>query len=251
MKTMLTILLAAALATFGSTPVLAQDATIQIIHNSPDPAAATVDIYVNGGMDPAVPDLPFRGATGLVTLPADTDLVVGIAPGNSSGPEDILATWTFNLPAGSQTVVMASGLLGDDFDLFVNSLETSAPAGEFGVLAFHGAPDAPSVDVGAAGVGTLITDLAYQTFQGYLFVPAADYILTIAPTGGQPIAGFVAPLEMLGGNTAVVFASGYLNMEPTFGLYAALNDGTVVPLTADDSVATEVSTLDGLKAIYR
>jgi hypothetical protein len=251
MKTMLTIALALALAIIGVGSALAQDATIQIIHNSPDPAAATVDIYVNAGSDPAVPDLAFRAATGLINLPADTDLEVGIAPGNSSGPGDILATWTFNLPAGSKTVVMANGLLGDDFDLFTFGLETMAPAGEVAVAAFHGAQDAPAVDVGAAGVGTLITGLQYQTFQGYLNVPASDYILTVAPTGGEVIAGFDAPLSGLGGNAIVVFASGFLGMEPTFGLFAALNDGTVVPLTPNGSVSTEMTTLDSMKALYR
>lgn len=251
MKTMNTIVLATVLTFFGAGSALAQEASIQIIHNSPDPAAATVDIYVNGGSEPAVPDLAFRAATGLIALPADTDLVVGIAAGNSSGPGDILATWTFNLPAGSKTVVMANGLLGDDFDLFTFGLETMAPAGEVAVAAFHGAQNAPAVDVGAAGVGTLIPNLEYQTFQGYLNVPAADYVLTVAPVGGQVIAGFDAPLSGLGGNAIVVFASGFLGMEPTFGLYAALNDGTVVPLSPNGSVATEPSTLDGMKALYR
>lgn len=251
MKTSKIMLLVGIIALLGAGSALAQNATIQIIHNSPDPAAGTVDIYVNAGATPAVPDLAFRAATGLITLPANTDLVVGIAPGNSTGPEDILATWTFNLPDGSMTVVMASGLLGDDFDLFTNELVTTAPAGEVGILAFHGAPDAPAVDVGADGVGTLVPNLEYQTFQGYLFVPEADYILTVAPTGGEIIAGFDAPLTGLGGAAAVVFASGFLGMDPAFGLFAALPDGTVVPLTPNGSVSTEEVSLGHVKAMFR
>ncbi|MDX2475297.1 MAG: DUF4397 domain-containing protein [Candidatus Krumholzibacteria bacterium] len=251
MKTTRIMILVSAIALFTVGAAVAQEATIQIIHNSPDPAATTVDIYVNAGADPAVPDLAFRAATGLITLPSDTDLVVGIAPGNSSGPEDVLANWTFNLPSGSMTVVMASGLLGDDFDLFTNALETGGASDMVGILAFHGAPDAPAVDVGAMGVGTLISNLEYQTFQGYLYVPAADYILTVAPTGGEIIAGFDAPLSGLGGGAAVVFASGFLGMEPGFGLYAALTDGVVIPLTPNGSVATEEVSLGTVKALYR
>lgn len=251
MKTSRNVFLAGIIALFGSSAATAQDATIQIIHNSPDPAAAVVDIYVNAGETPAVPDVPFRAATGLITLPADTDLVVGIAPGNSAGPEDVIANWTFNLPAGSMTVVMASGLLGDDFDLFTNALETTAAAGEVGILAFHGAPDAPTVDVAAIGVGTLVPGLEYQTFQGYLPVPAADYVLTVAPAGDEAIAGFMAPLSGLGGAAAVVFASGFLGMEPAFGLYAALSDGTVIALEPDNTVSTESTSLGDLKASYR
>jgi hypothetical protein len=159
------------LVALSSGSAFAQDATVQIIHNSPDPAAATVDIYINGGAMPAIEDLGFREATALVSLPAGVDLEVGIAPGSSTGPADILATWTYNLPAGSSTVIMASGLLGDDFDLFVNPLETMAMPGEVGILVFHGSPDAPTVDIAALGVGTLFPSLAYQTFQGYTYVP--------------------------------------------------------------------------------
>ena len=251
MTTKMLSIIIAALALFGAGNALAQDATVQIIHNSPDPAAASVDIYVNAGAAPAIADLGFREATGLVTLPAEVDLEVGIAPGGSTGPADILATWTFNLPTGSSTVVMASGLLGDDFDLFVNELVTTAMPGEVGVLAFHGAPDAPTVDVGAIGVGTLFGSLEYQMFQGYGFVPAADYTLTVAPAGDAPIAAFEAPLSGLGGAAAVVFASGYLGQEPGFGLFAALPDGVVLPLTPNNTVSTEETSLDNFKALYR
>lgn len=250
MKALKLMTFAVVLTVFGAGMAFA-DATIQIIHNSPDPAAATVDIYVNAGDEPAVPDLAFRAATGLITLPSDVDLVVGIAPGNSMGPEDVIANWTFNLPAGGQFVVMANGLLGDDFDLFVNALETSAMMGEVGVLAFHGAQDAPAVDIGAVDVGILFGNLGYQTFQGYGYVPAADYTLTVAPAEGSPIAAFTAPLSGLDGGAAVVFASGFLGMDPAFGLFAALPDGTVLELPADNTVDNDEITMDGLKAIYR
>ena len=247
----LTIITLAFIALTGIGTASAQEATIQIIHNSPDPAAATVDIYVNAGAEPAIAGLAFRAATGLVQLPANTDLAVGIAAGGSSGPEDIIATWTYNLPEGSMTVVMANGILGDDFDLFVNALETSAASGEVGVLAFHGAQDAPAVDIGADGVGVLVPGLEYQTFAGYIYVPAADYILTVAPAGGEAIAGFDAPLSGLGGGAAVVFASGFLSGTPSFGLFAALPDGVVLPLTPNGSVATEPATMEQVKSLFR
>lgn len=231
-------------------PTRDTDAIIQIIHNSPDPAAAYVDIYVNGGDTPAIDDLAFRAATGLVSLPSGVDLEVGIAPGSSMGPEDILATWTFNLEAGSKTVVMANGLLGDDFNLFTNELMVNAK-NDVSILAFHGAQDAPAVDVAAVGVGNLIENLMYQTFQGYLTVPAADYILTVAPAGGSPIAAFNAPLSAIPGQSVVVFASGFLGMDPGFGLFAALNDGTVLELTPENSVATQSTSLSGVKAMFR
>ncbi|MBE0567828.1 MAG: DUF4397 domain-containing protein [Krumholzibacteria bacterium] len=246
-----TIVLATAMFLCGAGAATAQTATIQVIHNSPSPAAASVDIYLNGAGPAAVGGLGFRQATGLVDLPAGS-YTVGIAPGGSSGPGDVIASFgPYDLAAGSQTVIMAAGELGSDFGLFVAGLQTAAPGGQVSVLAFHGAPDAPTVDVAALGVGNIFPGLAYLAFQGYLTVPAADYVLTVAPAGGSPIAAFDAPLSGLGGGTAVVFASGYLGASPAFGLFAALNDGTVLALPANDTVDAEDASWSGFKAAYR
>ena len=206
----------------------ADDAVIQIIHNSPSTDAAVVDIYLNDGSAPAVDDLAFQEATGMIELAAGS-YTIGIAPGSSTGPGDIIASFgPVDLDAGSQTVIMAAGELGDDFTLVFNELVTTATSGNVGLLAFHGSPDAPTVDITAEGVGVLVTALQYLTFQGYIEVPEGDYVLGIGPTGAAPIIEFDVPLSGLGGSTAVAFASGYLNGTPGFGLLAALNDGTVV-----------------------
>jgi len=246
MKFTYRIALTLALVSILAVSAQAQDALVQIIHNSPDPAAATVDIYVNAGPAPAIEDLGFREATGLVTLPAGVDLDVGIAPGNSTGPGDIIATFTYNLPADSRTVIMAAGLLSGSpsFDLYTNELQETAAGGEVGLLAFHGSPDAPTVDVIAVGVGTLFDDLEYATFQGYLAVPEGDYTLWITPGDDplNPVVAYAVSLTGLGGGTAVVFASGYLSGSPAFGLFAALVDGTVVefPTTAIETASVQI-----------
>jgi hypothetical protein len=241
-------------------PALAQDANVQIIHNSPDPAAASVDIYLGDTL--AVPGLGFRQATGITPLPADTDLMVGVAPGGSSSSADVIAWFPVNLPVGDY-VVMAAGVLdpmlpgnpdGLDtaFNLYVEALETSAAGGNVGLLAFHGAPDAPAVDVNAVGVGTLFGDLAFGEFQGYLPVPPATYTLEITPAGlpNSVVARFAAPLDGLGGGAAVVFASGFLGAKlDGFGLFAALADGTVLPLESV-AVASEATSLGAVKAAY-
>jgi len=258
MKSMLTILTVLAM-TAGL--AVAQTATVQVIHNSPDPAAASVDIYIGmGTTEPAIPDFGFRTATGLVELPAETELQIGVAPGNSTDSGDVLAWFPVTLPAGSMTVVMATGVLdpmsitnpdgvSTGFTLVTNELVTSASAGNVGLLAYHGAPDAPTVDVVAAGVGVLVPGLAYTDFAGYLEVPAATYTLQVTPAGMNESVLFQydAPLDALGGGTAVVFASGTLS---DFGLYAALNDGTVIQLPIS-TVSNEDASMSGLKQTYR
>jgi len=134
-----------AIAFCGGT-ALAQTADAQVIHISPDPAAAAVDIYINDEM--ALDDFAFRAATPVLQLPAEVELVIGVAPGNSAGPQDIIATFPVTLMTGGIYVVMAAGVLdaslpgnpdGIDttFNLYVNELVTSAPAGQVGLLAFH------------------------------------------------------------------------------------------------------------------
>ena len=105
------------------------------------------------------------------------------------------------------------------------------------VLVSHGATDAPAVDIWAND-DRIISNLFYDgqgTFFAPIEVPAADYILGVAPTGSDIIAAFSAPLSGLGGGSAFVFASGFLSGaddDPAFGLFAALTDGTVLTLPA-------------------
>lgn len=251
-------LVIAALCLFLSTQLFGQTAKVQIIHNSADVAAATVDIYLDGGMTPAIDDFAFRSATGFIDLPTSVD--VGIAPGNSTGPSDIIATFPFSLMANETYVVLATGVLDPmmydtttngasaiAFDLKVlTPADTSATMGSIALAAAHGAPDAPTVDVLANG-GVLIDSLVYGTSQGYLTVPAAEYVLDVTPEADNStiVASYYVDLSPLSGSAAVVFASGFL--DPTmnqngqaFGLFAALPSGDVVELGTIGSARAQV-----------
>lgn len=224
--------------------VEAQTADVQIIHNAPDPGVAVVDVYVNGAK--ALTNFEFRQATGI--LPLDAGVVdVGFAGPGSSGPGDIIATVSVDLMADSSYVIMATGALNGSLPANPEAISTAlglevfaplttlASGGQVGLLAYHGVPDAPSVDVRAAGVGILFGDLAFRAYYGYLDVPESSYTLSVTVAGqpGTVVASYTADLAGLGGGTAVVFASGYLADDlalPDFGLYVALNDGTVIQL---------------------
>ena len=57
----------------GVASLAMSQAQIQIIHNSADLAAATVDVRINGSFaDPSLDDLAFREATPFLTVPAGT-----------------------------------------------------------------------------------------------------------------------------------------------------------------------------------
>ncbi|HRU60099.1 MAG: DUF4397 domain-containing protein [Bacteroidia bacterium] len=227
------------------------NARVQVIHNSADPAAAVVDVY--GNSNPLIPDFAFRTATPFIDVPAGVDITIGIAPGTSTSVNDTIPglSTTVNLTAGQSYVVIANGVTAPasfavnpdgrptSFALYVKPAvrEAGTDGGNVDFFAFHGATDAPTVDVIARGVATLVDDAAYGDFTGYLSVPAALYTLDVTPAAGSlVVASFAADLSTLGGGSAVVFASGFL--DPTtnqngeaFGLFAALANGTVVPFT--------------------
>ncbi len=228
-------------------------AKLQIIHNAADPAAAVVDLYVNG--DLFRDNFGFREATAFVELPAGT-YAVGVAPGNSTSVSDVIATFNFDLEAGESYIAVANGVLNPaDFDASVNSiafnvfpfvgarLQANEPD-KIDLLVFHGATDAPAVDVRTAGT-VLVSDIAYGEFDGYITVDPGNYILDITPAGSTtPVAQFSAPLSTAVGAAATVLASGFLNPEANqdgtpFGLIAVLADGTVITLPPFTSSVAE------------
>lgn len=201
-------------------------ATVQIIHNSASP---TVDIYVDSIL--AIENFVYRTATELLTLP--TSFTVGIAPAGGS----VIAEFPFSLEDGGSYVVVATGLLGNmdtPFNLAATGTTFGASTNDLvGLEIYHGSTDAPSVDISANGEIILTNNLSYGNFSGFQEVPVKDYTLGVAPTGGDNIAEFFAPLSTLNGASVVVFASGFLSGEkPMFGLFAVLNSGAVLALPA-------------------
>ena len=92
------------------------------------------------------------------------------------------------------------------------------------------AKEFPSANVGA---GTIVDDLAYTEFQGYLELPTADYTLQINTADGSTgVVAYAAPLATLAldGAALVAIASGFLDPSqnsdgPAFGVYVALPAG--------------------------
>jgi hypothetical protein len=226
-------------------------AEAQVIHNAADPAAQTVDVYLDGTL--AVDNLSFREATPFVDrLASGVGIDVGVAPSTSNGPGDIIASQTVTLTAGKAHTVVANGVLtpGDfapnpdgasiGFEFFAaGGADSTAAAGEVGLRAVHGATDAPTVDIDEGGT-TLLDNLAYgDVTTNYLSVEAEEKLLAITPADSDaPVAAFQADLSGLGGTAATVLASGFLDPAanqggPGFALIAALPNGDVVtfPLT--------------------
>ena len=236
----------------------APSARVQVIHNAADPAAAVVDIYLNG--TELLPDFAFRDASPFIDAPAGVPLNIGVAPGNSGGVGDTLVNFVATLTAGETYVVVANGVLDPSgfapnpdqrstaFGLFINAAgqEGSTDPATVEFSALHGSTDAPTVDVDARGVATLVDDAAYGDITGYIGVPPAEYILDVKDASGTvTVASFAADLSGLAGGAAQVFASGFLTPGnnqngPAFGLFAALPNGDVVEFPALTSARVQV-----------
>jgi hypothetical protein len=241
-------------------------ARLQVIHNSADAAAASVDVYVNGAL--LIDDFGFRTAWGFNDVPAGVDLQVGIAPGSSTSAADTIPGLgaTYNLADGVAYVLVANGIVVpagynpvQPFELYpfgpAREAATSG-ANNTDILVFHGATDAPTVDVGETallGGATIVDDLAYGEFAGYLEVPTDDYVLQVRLADGTPVVSYQAPLSTLGlqGAALTVVASGFLdpsvnNNGPAFGLWVALaSGGALVELP----LSTSLQENDGVSAL--
>ena len=205
-------------------------AKVQIIHNSPSP---TVDIYANDGL--LLDDFAYRTATPFVEVPAGTPITLGVALDNSTSAADAIATFEVEFEAGKRYIAVANGVVGGepgfDIDIFDAGQERALNPGRFDLLALHGSPDAPAVDIEARGVGALVTDLAFGEFAGYLQLPLDDYTLDIKAAGTDVVAATIeADITGLAGQSGVAIASGFLANDPAFAVLLVLADGTVVEL---------------------
>ena len=241
-------------------------ARVQVIHNSADAAASTVDVWLNNTL--LLDDFAFQTASPFVDAQAGVDLTVGIAPSNSTMPSDAIAQFNYNLMDGETYIIVANGIVSTSgytpnqpFDLYVyaGARETATSgASNTDILVFHGSTDAPTVDISETAVlggATLVSGLSYGNYSmGYLEPPTNDYTLLIS-SGGNPVASYDAPLATLGldGAAITVLASGFLdpsmnsNGSP-FGLYAATAaGGPLVALPLSTSIE-ENSILSGLVA---
>jgi hypothetical protein len=227
----------------------AQTARLEVIHNSADAAAAVVDVYVNGGSTPFIDNFAFRTSSGFVDVPAGVALSIGVAPGNSTGPGDIIATVPVGpLTSGETYIAIANGIVSPTgytpapafgLDIYTGARETATGgSGTNDVLVYHGATDAPMVDVDELNhvAGQAVNDLSYSEFQGYLALGVQDYMLQVqAASTGTPVAAFDAPLSTLGvdGAALTILASGFLDPSmnsngAAFGLY--VSTGAAGPL---------------------
>jgi len=236
------------------------EARLQIIHNSADAAAAEVDVRVNGDFpDSSLDNLAFRTATPFLNVPASEALEVTVNDPGSIDDSSPLFTQSFNLDPGIAYQVVASGIIsGSGYDpatpfsleVLPQAREEADNPGNTDIMVFHGATDAPVVDVFEPFLGIqLINNISYADFQGYNTLSTDDYVLQVTLENGTAVLQhYRALLATLGleGDAITVLASGFLEPSnnqngPDFGLWAALPEGgDLVELEADSIAQVQV-----------
>lgn len=255
-----------------STVNLLADAQVQIIHNSSDPVAAVVDIYVNGQKLPQLDNFSYRSATPYVPLPAGIDIVVTVANSSSTDVMDGVIK-TFNLGKledNKEYIIVANGVVGTgfnagemgrdiDFDLIVRPGKRYAgKTNQIDVSVFHGVTDAGKVDVYIAKTGEEYSDvpqvlnLNYGESSDFLSLDAGFYNIKLTATSNKDliIGEYSAPLTTASGLGAIVMASGFITPEDEnggvnattygFGLLAVAPLGLVIPIPQLDFASVQI-----------
>jgi len=218
-----------------------KSAFAQILHNSADAAAGTVDVYTRNNLSGtayetvlAANDLAFRAGTAVLPIEfyegGNDSVTVAVAPSSSSSINDAIWTKKYKLAGNSQYLLFANGILPSSsgyspataFDVIAGgaAFQAAGGTGFTDVNIFHGVTDAPTVDVveTAPGNATLADDLSYGEFSGYNAVSSANnYTVEVRDASGtvNPLGGnFFLPLGLnpqANGAAIVVFASGFLD----------------------------------------
>lgn len=223
-------------------------ARVQVIHNSADMAAETVDVWLDDTL--LLDDFMFRTASPFIDAPSNQEFTISIKGPDSQNAENPIWSQNYTLDEGETYVLIANGIVSqsgympmEPFDIYVYTMgrEMATNNDNTDLLIFHGSTDAPTVDIVeiGQGAGIIIDDISYGTFNGYLELPTEDYVLDIRDMSGEnSVVKYAAPLSTLGldGAALIAVASGFLNPDnnsngDAFGLWVALpTGGELIPL---------------------
>ncbi len=184
-------------------------ASVRVIHASPD--TPPVDVYVNttpGAGAPNFTNLAFRQATSYVPLPS-ANYRFRVTPSGATSPVPIDATAAID--GATDYTIAAIGLLSGTpaiSPLVLVDDNTINPT-QARVRFVHASPDAPAVDIFAAGLVTPVWDaVSFGTSGGYRTLNPGSYNLEVRLDAGGGLALSIPNLVLDAGKVYTVFAVG-------------------------------------------
>ncbi len=207
---MKTILSAAAILAFSGAAFA--DASVRVIHASPD--APAVDVLVNGGNVPAFTNFSFGQAVGPVAVPGgsyDIDVVPtgGMAPG-------VIDVNGLSLMDNTNYTIAAIGTLANIQPLVLIDDNTLDPTNAR-IRFVHASPNAPAVDITLTD-GTVLfagTEFGNAASEGYLSVPGGIYDLQVRLAGTSDVVLDLPGIAVDNNAVYSVFALGLVGNEDT------------------------------------
>jgi hypothetical protein len=195
----------------GTAEPPSETANVRVAHMSPN--APNVDVYVDSE-EPVLPDVPFGDVSDYLEVPAGERQVEITAAGD---PDTSVFSGPVPVEAETDYTIAAAGEIGDDADqpfepLVLEDDNSEVGSNEARLRAVHVSPDAPAVDITAAGGDVVLFDGVPYGESGYTTVEANDYTVQIRSdtetNDGEVVADFDVSLN--GGTVYTAFAAGYL-----------------------------------------
>ncbi|HND88456.1 MAG TPA: DUF4397 domain-containing protein, partial [Saprospiraceae bacterium] len=212
----------------GSVTLLSQPrrTNLQVVHNSP---SARMDVYYGGHL--VANNFDFRYFSNIEVY-SDRPATLSIAPDTSTSVKSAVVAFPIALEQGKNTAAYIDGVLGDTatpLALYTREIGFGPLTNDIELTLHHGAPGAPAIDVAVEGMGNVYTDLAYGENSGSIYLPPGVYQIKVKKAGTEQVVGeFEADLSQLAPiKAANVFASGFTDKNPVFGLwYTSLDYNT-------------------------
>ena len=198
----------------GDASAQAGDARLRVLHASPD--APAVDVYLDGSE--AVSDLAFGSITDYVPVPSGAH-AVQVFPSSANGSgTPVIDVPTLTLDAGKDYTVAAVGKLADIEPVVLVDNNGAPAAGNAHIRVVHASPDAPNVDIFAAGAGVVVPDLAFKEASAYLPLPAGSYDLEVRGAGSQTAVLSLPDTQLEAGRVYTAFAIGLAAGDPALSV---------------------------------
>lgn len=204
-------------------------ADLQIVHNLKD---VKVDLYVDNEL--LIRDFTAYAASPFISIPADKEIMVGIAPLNSQSAADVVQKIPLTLKANTAGIVVIGAQPDNPAAAALNltdKVSTEAGTANDVSLSFlHDAPDTPALSLSANGA-VWFKGVKPGQFVEPLTVPAGIYRIAVTPAkvNADPDDTYLADLSFMKGYAALIFASGSPKTG-NFGLWVSMSNGGVFPL---------------------
>ena len=229
-------------STFATQALLsaAQTASVQFIHNSPDPIIETIDVWLNDSL--WANDIEFLQSTPM--LQVDTASLSAFEIRNALDSSIVLYSWNVPLPVSSKHLFVLHGQLNPqmyagaaslDVAHFPQALELSASPSGIDILFFQGASEIDTADIAESELFelTAFDQLPYGEFSPYLNLFTADYGWSILDSQGSSVFGeYALPISELNwaGKAITIITGGFVNQSQNnngqpLGMWATTRDG--------------------------